>query len=125
MAVVVPGADRVLEFFESLADGTAGVGQSLGSEDEERDDQDDYQVGRLKDAGEHDGLRGLRRTGHGEEEPRPVRVGRVVGAGYSGREPGWLPLVELALGGVGFPGELHDGLEETGGLAPEQVVVGE
>jgi hypothetical protein len=52
----VVGADRVLEFLDSLAEGATGFGEPFGSEDEERDDQNDDQVGGLEDVGEHDAV---------------------------------------------------------------------
>ena len=50
---MVVGTDRVLEFLESLAEGPTGFGEPFGSEDEERDDQDDDHVAGLEDVGEH------------------------------------------------------------------------
>jgi hypothetical protein len=51
--IVVGAADGASEFSESLADGPAGFGESFGSQNQERDDQDDDYVGGLEDAGEH------------------------------------------------------------------------
>jgi hypothetical protein len=46
-------AQRSLEFAEALAEGAASVGEPFGSEEHERDDQDDDQVGGLEDSGEY------------------------------------------------------------------------
>ena len=50
---VVPG-DRTSEFFESLAESAASLGEAFGPEEQERDDQEDDQVAGLEDSGEHD-----------------------------------------------------------------------
>jgi len=47
VVLVVAAADRVPELPESLAESTTGVGQPLGSKEDERDDEYDDQVGRL------------------------------------------------------------------------------
>jgi hypothetical protein len=53
LGVVIAGADGALEFLDSLAEGATGFGEAFGSEDEERDDQHNDQVGGLKDVGKH------------------------------------------------------------------------
>jgi hypothetical protein len=69
----VAGTDGALEFRDSLAKGASGFGKAFGSEDEERDDQHNDQVGGLKDVGKHGVVLLLERTGpESEEARRPV-----------------------------------------------------
>jgi hypothetical protein len=52
--IVMGAADGALELSESLAERATGFGQPSGPEDQERNDEDNDQVGGLQDAGEHE-----------------------------------------------------------------------
>src|SRR3954454_14542561 len=75
-------AHRVLELPESLAQRPARVGQPLGSEEDERDGQQDDQVGGLEDSGEHESCPFVKVV----VRPRP-RSG-VAGEDGAARRPG-------------------------------------
>jgi hypothetical protein len=110
--VYVAAADRVLEFLESLAEGTAGVGQSFRSKKHERDDQDYDEVGGLQDAGEQGAVLSLGgAAAASESRGRPVWG---WSSGWFGGVGGGGPLGEATAGGVGLSGQPHDGPEEPG-----------
>lgn len=94
--IVVPATRRLPELSKSLTECAAGVGQALGSEDQECDYQDDDQVAGLEDAGEQDAVLCEGVVGRRLEERRPTFawgqfvVVRVSGASRRGR-PGARP----------------------------------
>ena len=52
-AIVVSAGERVFELAQSLAEGAAGAGEALGSEEQQDDCEQDDEVGGLEDVCEH------------------------------------------------------------------------
>jgi hypothetical protein len=117
--IVAPTAHRAPELFEALAECAAGVGQALGSEDQEGDHQDDDQVAGLEDAGDKTRslCRGWSAVARGSDG-RPLPGGQLVGFACAALAA----VAGLARGPVRGAGEIHDGSEELRGLAGEEPV---
>ena len=84
--------DGALEFLDSLAEGATGFGEAFGSEDEERDDQQNDQVGGLKDVRQYALARGAKldqlRGGGGPGGGSPGAQGRSDRVRFDDRRAG-------------------------------------